>query len=151
MVNPDGTAKGLKTILTERGINPTTLKADDMRIILSFHDDFRLEKTQVEHYVKERSFNCLFLPKLHCELNPIERVWGQSKVYCRAYTNFTLQRLKEIIPPALESVPVDLMRKFFRKVREYEQGYLEGFQPGKEMDNALKKYKSHRRVFENID
>ncbi len=71
MVNPDGTAKGLKTILTERGINPTTLKADDMRTILSFHDDFRLEKTQVEQYVEGRGFNCLFLPKFHCELNPL--------------------------------------------------------------------------------
>ncbi len=80
--------------------------------------------------------NAFFLPKFHCKLNPIERVWGQSKVYCRAYTNFTLQRLKKMIPLALESVPVELMQKFFRKVREYEHGYLEGF---------------HRKVFEKID
>ena len=36
-----------------------------------FYDDFRLEKTRVEHYVEGRGFNCLFLPKFHCELNPL--------------------------------------------------------------------------------
>lgn len=124
MVHPDGTAKGLKTILNERGINTATLRADDMRTLLSYHEDFLTEKTQVEHYVEERGFKCLFLPKFHCELNPIERVWGQSKVYCRAYTNFTLQRLREIVNPALESVSVNLIRKYYRRVREYERAYL---------------------------
>ena len=74
MVLPDRSAKGLRTILAERGIFTSTLKADDMRIILSNHDDFANEKTQVEHYVISRGFQCHFLPKFHCELNPIERV-----------------------------------------------------------------------------
>ena len=62
MVLPDGSAKGLKIILAERGIFTSTLKADDMRIILSNHDDFANEKTQVEHYVISRGFQCLFCP-----------------------------------------------------------------------------------------
>ena len=82
MVNPDGTAKGLRTILRERGINSSSLKADDnaydMRTILSNCDDFLSEKTQVEHYVESRDFLCYFLSKFLCELNPIEHVWGQS-------------------------------------------------------------------------
>ena len=53
MVNADGTAKGLRTILHGRGINTSTLKADDMRTILSNHDDFANEKTQVEHYIED--------------------------------------------------------------------------------------------------
>ena len=40
MVHSDGTAKGLRTVLQERGINASTLKVDDMRTILSNHDDF---------------------------------------------------------------------------------------------------------------
>ena len=122
MVLPDSSAKGLRTILKVRGINTTTLKADDMRTILTHHDDFVTEKTQVEHYVIGRGegFQCLFLPKFHCELNPIERVWGQSKRYCRVHTNFTLVKLREILNPALDLVTVDLMRKYFRKAREYE-------------------------------
>ena len=30
MMNDDGSAKGLRTILRERGINTVTMKADDM-------------------------------------------------------------------------------------------------------------------------
>ena len=90
MVNPHGTAKGLRTILRERGINSNPLNADDIRTILSNHDDFLNRKTQVEHYAESSGFLCYFLQKFNCELNPIEHVWGQSKRYCRAYSNFTL-------------------------------------------------------------
>ena len=147
MVNSDGSAKGLKTILAERGINTVRMKADDMRTVLSNHDDFKHEKTNVEHYVESRGHIALFLPKFHCELNPIERVWGQSKRYCRAYTNFTLVKLRQIINPGLDSVTVDLIRKYFRKARDYEKAYTEGFKAGKQVEDAVKKYKSHRRVF----
>ena len=147
MVHPDGRAKGLKTILQERGINSSTLKADDMRTILSNHDDFLNKKTEVEHYIENRGFQCFLLPKFHCKLNPIERVWGQSKRYCRTYSNFTLQKLRATIDPALDSVSVDLIRKYYRKVRDYEAAYVEGNKAGKEVENAVKKYKSHRRIF----
>lgn len=147
MVNSDGSAKGLRTILAERGINTARMKADDMRTVLANHEDFVKEKTNVEHYVESRGHIALFLPKFHCELNPIERVWGHSKRYCRAYTNFTLIKLRQIINPALESVSVDLIRKFFRKARDYERAYIEGFKAGKEVHEAVKTYKSHRRVF----
>ena len=58
MVLPDGSAKGLRTILEERGINTATLKADDMRTILSNHGDFLNEKTQVEHYISSQGYFC---------------------------------------------------------------------------------------------
>ena len=35
MVHSDGSAKGLRTILVERGINTVRMKADDMRTVLS--------------------------------------------------------------------------------------------------------------------
>ena len=53
MVNPDGMAKGLRTILQEKGINMATMKADDMRTVLSFHDDFLNENTII--FQKARS------------------------------------------------------------------------------------------------
>ena len=80
MVNDDGSAKGLRTILRERGINTVTMKADDMRTVLSYHEDFATEDTIVENYLKGRGHKVYFLPKFHCELNPIERVWAQAKV-----------------------------------------------------------------------
>ena len=152
MVTEDGIAKGLRTILSERGINTVNMRADDMRVVLSNHDDFVNEKTTLEHYLHGRGFLAYFLPKFHCELNAIERVWGQAKVYCRAHTNFTLIKLRQIINPALDSVTVDLIRKYSRKARDYENAYRAGHTAGKKVEEAVKAYKSHRRVFnENIN
>lgn len=134
----------MKQVLEERGINTSTLKADDMRTILSYHHDFATEKTKIE---QREGLKAIFLPKFHCELNPIERVWGQAKKYSRAYTNFTFVRLRTIIDPALDSVAIDLIRKYFRRVREYERAYLEGKKAGKELEQAVKVFKSHRRIF----
>ena len=77
-----------------------------------------------------------FIPKFHCEMNPIERVWGQAKRYTRAHTNFTIAGLRNIIQPGLDSVSVDLIRKYFRKAREYERAYREGHQAGMEVEMA---------------
>lgn len=146
LVRDDGVPKGMKAVLEERGVNTERMKANDMRTVLSFHDDFISEKTMVEKIVTEKGHKCVYLPKFHCELNPIERVWGQAKVYSRAHTNFTLVGLRSIINPALDSVSTDLMRKYFRRVLEYERAYLEGKKAGKELEAAVKVYKSHRRV-----
>lgn len=68
----------------------------------------------------------MFIPKFHYELNPIERVWGQAKVYSRMYSNFTLPRLHQILNPAQVSVSTDLIQKHYRKVQDYETAYIEG-------------------------
>ena len=81
-----------------------------MRIILANHTDFSNEKTVVEHFLLDRGHLVRFIPKFHCELNPIERVWGKAKCYTRAYTNFTLVGLRRIIP-------IELRR--FRSSRNY--------------------------------
>ena len=73
----------MKLVLKERGINTATLKADDIRTILSFHHDFRTERTLVEQSILDKGQQIVFFPKFHCsELNPIERVCGQAKHYC---------------------------------------------------------------------
>ena len=90
-------------------INTASMKADGLRTVLSFHDDFLNENTIVEHTKGPQS---ILLPKFHRELNPIERVWGQAKVYCQAYTNFTLGRLQQVINPALDSITIDNIQKF---------------------------------------
>jgi hypothetical protein len=92
-------------------------------------------------------YTVFFIPKFHCEFNPIERVWGQAKAYCKKYTNFTIGRLRNIIEPALDSVGTDLIRKYYRKSMEYEKAYKEGKKAGNEVEKAVKLYKSHRRVF----
>ena len=39
------------------------------------HADFQNEKTLADKYITDKGHWCLFLPKFHCELNPIEWVW----------------------------------------------------------------------------
>ena len=99
LVDSAGVPKGMKRILEERGINTQTLKGDDMRVILANHDDFRDEKTVVENFFLSKWH---FIPKFHCEMNPIERVWGQAKRYTHAHTNFTIPGLRNIIEPGLD-------------------------------------------------
>ena len=53
---------------------------------------------------------------------------------------------KNPIIPALESVGVELIRKYFRRVREYHRAYREGKSGGVEVESAIKTFKSHRRV-----
>ena len=59
------------------------------------------------NYTRQRH-KCLFLPKFHCELNWIERMWGASKAYCRANCMYTLQGLRETVPISLSQDVADL-------------------------------------------
>jgi hypothetical protein len=45
-----------------------------MAHLLSKQDDFRLQESLLEQKIKARGHLCVFLPKFHCELNPIEMV-----------------------------------------------------------------------------
>ena len=148
MVDSKGTPKGMRQVLMERGVDVRGMKADDMRKTLKEMHDFKYEKTKVETMIAARGHRCIFIPKYHCELNPIERVWGHAKHYTRSHCDYTFAGLERTIEPALDTVSVDLIRKYFRKVREYARGYKEGFAAGPALENALKQYKSHRRVSE---
>ena len=60
MVDDDGVPKGMKKLLEEQGINTSAIKVDDMRTVLSFHDDFQNEKTKVDHYIWRRATSVYF-------------------------------------------------------------------------------------------
>ena len=83
--------------------------------------------------------------KYHCELSPIERVWCHSKKHTRAYANGTITRLRKIVPEGLETCTSDMISKYFRTCRDYEQAYREGCL-GKDVEVRVKVYKSHRKV-----
>ena len=126
MVLSDGRPKGMKIVLQERGIDITNMKAADMRLVLGSHADFKNEKTALEYFMHEKGQRTIFLPKFHCELNPIERVWGEAKRFTRSHCNYSFAGLDHTIIPALEFVKLDTIRKYFRKCREYMQAYREG-------------------------
>ena len=145
MVLPDGQAKGMKLILQERGVDTTGMKADAMRAKLKTYSDFKNQKTILEEFIERRGHLCIFYPKFHCELSPIERVWCHSKKHTRAYANGSIIRLRQLVPEGLNSVTTERIKKFFRTCRDYERAYREGLQR-KAVEEKVKLYKSHRRV-----
>ena len=51
MVDSGGHPKEMKRVLEECGINTSTMKGENMRVVLSNHNDFIEEKTLVENYL----------------------------------------------------------------------------------------------------
>ena len=64
MVLPDGTPKGMKMVLQERGIDVKGLNADRMREKLNEFKDFSTQKTLLG-LVHTKGHICLYLPKYH--------------------------------------------------------------------------------------
>ena len=58
------------------------MKAEDMRLSLQQMHDFKYEKTILESLLATNGHKGFFIPKFHCELNPIERVWGKVRNVC---------------------------------------------------------------------
>jgi hypothetical protein len=50
-----------------------------MRKVLSEQADFRDEKPLLQIIIERAGHKCYFLPKFHCEINPIEMFWGWVK------------------------------------------------------------------------
>ena len=147
MVLPDGTPKGMKMVLQERGVDVKGMNAEKMRERLNTYSDFSTQKNILQELVERKGhILCMFFPKYHCELNPIERNWCHAKKQARQYVNGSIVKLREVVPRSLDSVTTEMSDKFFRTCRDYEMAYRSGCK-GIEVEIAVKKYKSHRRVF----
>lgn len=147
MVEHDGTPKGLKMVLEDRGVRVEKMNRKEMIAKLSSFKDFKNEKNKVQWLLVRFEMKALFLPKFHPKLNLIERVWGKAKVYTRDRCDYTFPSLCTMVTPALASVSLDQMQKYFRKSRDYINAFKDGYS-GYKADEIIKDYKSHRRVSE---
>lgn len=146
MTLENGAQKGMRTVLEERGVNTAKMKANEMREELKKFDDFSSDGVPiVEEVILERGHMCLFIPRFHCELNPIERCWCHSKRFTRAHCNGSIIRLRKIVPEGLATVNKELISCFFLTCKDYEKAYREGHTCNT-VDTKVKEYKSHRRV-----
>ena len=100
----------------------------------------------------EKGHIVYMLPKFHCKLNPIERVWAQAMKYSKAYCNYTIRGLRNTIHPSLDSVALLNIENHFRKVRLYVC-LLGGSSWGSDLEKLVKDYKksilSDRRISEH--
>ena len=129
-------------MLHKRGINTATLVADEPSSKIS-----KQRKPLLSLFSSNRRQKVFTIPKFHCELNPIERPLGQAKKSTPTHKNFTLSRLQLIVCPGLDSASVDLNRKYFWRVREYERAYKEGKKAGRVKTGCGSMYTNpHRRI-----
>lgn len=161
MVLPDGTPKGLRLVLQERGLWREGLLADCehcksgnvdaerrdccARRIMVLQPDFLSQRPLLQEVIEERGHQVIFYPKFHCELNFIEMYWGAVKRYARSHCDYTWRGLKAVLPAALDSVSQTTIRRFARKSWRYMDAYRSGLR-GRAAEHAVKKYRSHRRI-----
>jgi hypothetical protein len=67
-----------------------------------------------------RTYRCLFLPKFHPELNPIERVWSYTKWLLREdKVEKNARDFESSVVRALEAVPPEHIAGYFRSLLRY--------------------------------
>ncbi|KAF8601302.1 hypothetical protein BDV93DRAFT_446005 [Ceratobasidium sp. AG-I] len=91
-----------------------------------------------------------YLPKYHCELNPIEQCWGAAKRVYRDYPNSSLEAdLERNMLASLDTVRLESIRKFVTRCRRFVHAYQDGL-TGAEAAWANKMYNGHRVVTESV-
>ena len=114
MTLDNGVPKGLRIVLQERGIDSKSMTVEQMCKELLKHEDFQAApKSLLEERIEARNHKCMFLPRFHCELNPIEWVWCFAKQFTRQYCDGTITTLRKIVPQGLDRVTNKLIQKFF--------------------------------------
>jgi hypothetical protein len=92
-----------------------------------------------------RGHSCLFLPKFHPELNPIEHYWGWVKCYFHERCKENYAAARKLLDEALNACTVMIIQWFFRHVHRYMSVYSLGTTELL-IEFAVKKYHSYRGV-----
>ena len=159
-----GLPKGMKQILTERGLYRPKLRAickdpKGKKIckpeaidcccqrILSLQRDFLEQKGKLQEELESRGHIVLFYPRFHCELNFIEYFWGYVKREVRENCDYKMDGLRENVPQALSNVPISTIWRFYAKCVRTMDAYRDGYIYGTK-DFQQHVYKSHRKVKE---
>ena len=174
MVLPDGRPKGLKIVLTERGLwpqdgrkflaqcsvmsstgkstkpNPRCLDGGGCcaRTVLAAQPDFQSQRSQIEQAILNTGYEVIFYAAFHCEINFIEYYWGAAKHYTCENCEYDFESLKHLIPKALAGVPKQQIWRYWAKAQRIMDAYRSKVVYGsKEYENLVtRKYRSHRRV-----
>ena len=97
MTTPSGEPQGFQSILEECGFNIRGLQTKCspvcqfestgccMARLLSQQDDFQNQISMLKQLIRDAGHKCVFLPKFHCELNPIEMVSRFCVIYYNSY------------------------------------------------------------------
>ncbi|KAL7413687.1 hypothetical protein BDY24DRAFT_389299, partial [Mrakia frigida] len=157
--------KGMETILRERGFKQADLdkvargrcstKHDlDQDVdcclarLLARQEDFANQKGVLQEFLESRGHYCEFLPKFHCELNPIEMYWGAVKFFYRQTRKPSFAAAKVDWEVALDSVPVEVIRRLINRAIRFEEAYRQGL-TGTAAAWAVRAQSCHRKASES--
>jgi hypothetical protein len=115
--------------------------------ILSNHQDFYEQKSAIETLIKGRGHKYVFLPKFHCELNPIEMYWGYSKARYRQVKKTSFDHAKKEVVIALDACTVDTLRRFCNRTFRFIDVYRKGLSI-KAAAWCVKKQRRYRTITE---
>lgn len=126
-----------------------------MKNILSKHPAF-LPESNLEIIAKKYGHKIVFLPKFHCELNPIEGIWCYLKQYIRARTNQKFPRMIDLLIESRDKflhseLSKKLIRRFWRCLVAYKNGatygeVLKAYFSGKSKENIAE----HLRISNSL-
>ena len=121
-----GAFKGMAEILKEHGYQgidglraecpkfqcpPGVTKCCCRRLLYS-KPDFRDVESLAQLHCKKRGYTVIFLPRFHCELNPIEQCWGYAKRKYREYPPSSLEAdLERNMSTAMDTITILLIQR----------------------------------------
>eukprot|EP01084_Bolivina_argentea_P281874 482374_1 len=154
MINDDDKPKGVRQVLQERGIDTKGIYGDELREILSKYPDFVEDAKNSRLMLKLKELGALgdYCAKYHSELQlPIEQAWCDGKRGFRNTQDFTIRKTDEVmikIHHCLDIIPLDRIRRYFRKMRRFEDAYIGGATSQNVLDKVeqLKKEKRQHRT-----
>lgn len=97
-----------------------------LREIISKHPAFD-ERSNLEILGDKYDVKVMFLPKFHCELNPIESVWCFMKNFVRKRTDQRYETMLALIEQArnefkISNINAKLWRRFWQAINMYRSG-----------------------------
>ncbi|PVH71083.1 hypothetical protein DL98DRAFT_435861, partial [Cadophora sp. DSE1049] len=107
--------------------------------ILANHKDFFEQKSALKEKLLARGHKCLFLPKFHCELNPIEMYW--------AYYKNLYRQVRQAAFKALDSCPLDTLQRYINRASRFMDAYRKGLSV-KQAAWCVKRQSGHRTINE---
>ncbi|KAJ3553708.1 hypothetical protein NP233_g12583 [Leucocoprinus birnbaumii] len=139
--NPDPRFRGMVQKMTTETGEPKGLK----QTLEDQQDDFINQESMLERVIRDAGHECIFLPKFHCEMNPIEMYWGWVKFRYRQVPKPTFEDAKKAAIDAFDACPVDVIRRFINRSWRFMSAYRLGL-TGKAAAWAVRKQKGHRAV-----
>ena len=104
-------------------------------------------KGAIAETIEKAGHKCIFYPKFHCELNPIEMYWGYSKARYRQVKKTSFDHAKREVLIALDACTIDTMRRFCNRSYRFMDAYRKGLGV-KAASWCVKKQKRHRTISE---